>query len=75
MNEFGIVAERTGVFLFEDHKIVRTSFLLPDNCRTVSTRAFLLFLQQQGLIESAADIERQAIRAGRHFSQIRFPPE
>ena len=75
MNEFGLVAERTGVFLFEDHKIARASFLLPDNCRKVSTRAVLLFLEQQGLIESAADIERRAIRTGRHFSQIRFPPE
>jgi hypothetical protein len=41
----------------------------------VSTRAFLLFLEQQGLIESAAGIERKAILAGRHFSQIRFPPD
>jgi hypothetical protein len=48
---------------------------LPDNCRKVSTRAYLLFLEQHGLIESAADIERRAIRDGRHFSQIRFPPE
>jgi len=75
MSEFGLVAERTGVFLLGDHKIARTSFLLPDNCRKVSTRAFLLLLEQHGLIESAADIERRAIRAGRHFSQIRFPPE
>jgi hypothetical protein len=75
MNGFGLAAERTGVFLFEDHKVARVSFLLPGNCRKVSTRAFLLFLEQQGLIESAADIERRAIRAGRHFSQIRLPPE
>jgi hypothetical protein len=75
MNGFGLDAKRTGVFLFEDHKIARASFLLPDNCRKVSTRAFLLFLEQRGLIESAADIERAAIQAGRHFSQIRFPPE
>lgn len=75
MSGFGLVAEQTGVFLFEDHKIARASFLLPDNCRKVSTRAFLLFLEQQGLIESAAEVERRAILAGRQFSQIRFPPE
>lgn len=65
---------RTGVFLFEDHKIARASFLLPDNCSKVSTRAFLLFLEQQGWIASAAEIQRRAITAGRNFSQIRFPP-
>ena len=75
MNGFGLAAERTGVFLFEDHKIARASFLLPDNCRKVSTRAFLLFLEQRTLIASAADVERRAIRAGRHFSQLRFPPK
>ncbi|TDN58861.1 hypothetical protein [Paraburkholderia sp. BL10I2N1] len=75
MTGFGLAAEQTGVFLFEDHKIARASFLLPENCRKVSTRAFLLFLEQQGLIESAADVERRAILAGRQFSQIRFPPE
>jgi hypothetical protein len=74
MSGFGLTPERTGVFLFEDHKIARASFLLPDNCRKVSTRAFLLFLEQRGLIESAAGIERAAIQAGRQFSQIRFPP-
>jgi len=75
MSEFGLAADRTGIFLFEDYKIARASFLLPDNCRKVSTRAFLLFLEQQGLIESAGDVERRAILAGRKFSQIRFPPE
>jgi hypothetical protein len=75
MNDFGLAEGRTGVFLFEDHKIARASFLLADNCRKVSTRAFLLFLEQQGLVESAAGIERKAILAGRHFSQIRFPPD
>lgn len=75
MNGLGLTAERTGVFLLEDHKITRASFLLPDNCRKVSIRAFLLFLEQLGPIESAADIERAAIQAGRHFSQIRFPPK
>jgi len=65
---------RTGVFLFEDHRIARASFLVPDNCRKISTRAFLLFLQQKGWIESAAAIERRAIQAGRAFSPLRFPP-
>jgi hypothetical protein len=60
---------RTGVFLFEDHKIARASFHLPDCCRKVSTRAFLLFLEQRSLIPSAADIERRALTAGRQFSQ------
>ena len=64
----------TGVFLFEDHKIARASFLLPDNCRKVSTRAFLIFLEQHGWIESAAEIERQAVLNGRAFSTLRFPP-
>jgi len=75
MSGFSLAADQTGVFLFEDHKIARASFLLPDNCRKVSTRAFLLFLEQQDLIDSATEIERRAILAGRQFSQIRFPPE
>jgi hypothetical protein len=66
--------ESTGVFLFEDHKIARASFLVPDNCRKVSTRAFLMFLEQYGWIESAAEIERRAIQRGRQFSSLRFPP-
>jgi hypothetical protein len=65
---------QTGVFLFEDHKIARASFLLPDCCRKVSTRAFLLFLEQEKLISSSVEIERRAIAAGRQFSQVRFPP-
>lgn len=65
---------KTGVFLFEDHKIARASFMLPDNCRKVSTRAFLLFLEEKDWLESAAEIERKAILAGRAFSQLRFPP-
>ena len=64
----------TGVFLFEDHKIASTGFLLPDNCRKVSTRAFLMFLEQKGWLESAAEVERKAIVRGRAFSQLRFPP-
>ncbi|OYW39971.1 MAG: hypothetical protein B7Z35_02700 [Hydrogenophilales bacterium 12-61-10] len=76
MNDFTLdQPQKTGVFLFEDHKIARASFLLPDNCRKVSTRAFLLFLEQQGWLESAAEIERRAILAGRNFSRLRFPPE
>jgi hypothetical protein len=75
MTDFGPATERTGIFLFEDHKIARASFMLPDNCRKVSTRAFLFFLEQRSLIDSAIDIERRAILAGRHFSQLRFPPD
>ena len=66
---------QTGVFLFEDHKIARASFLLPDCCRKVSTRAFLLFLEQEKLIPSSVEIERRAIAAGRQLSQVRFAPE
>lgn len=66
---------KTGVFLFEDYKIARANFLLPDCCRKVSTRAFLLFLELKKWIPSSVEIERRAIAAGRQFSQIRFPPE
>ncbi len=81
MNDFALKElttgqpQQTGVFLFEDHQIARASFLLPNNCRKISTRAYLLFLEQQGWIVSAADIERRAIQAGRNFSKLRFPPE
>jgi hypothetical protein len=76
MNDFALtIPPRTGVFLFEDHKIARASFLLPDNCRKVTTRAFLIFLEQRGWLESAAEIERRAILNGRNFSRLRFPPE
>ncbi|WP_156955333.1 hypothetical protein [Polaromonas glacialis] len=64
---------KTGVFLFEDHKIARAGFIVPDNCRKVSTRAFLLFLEQKGWLASAIEIERRAIQAGRAFSSLRFP--
>lgn len=75
MNAFALkVPPKTGVFLFEDHKIARASFMVPDNCRKISTRAFLIFLEQKGLIDSAADIERRAVQAGRAFSSQRFPP-
>ncbi|MDH4395226.1 MAG: hypothetical protein QE278_06085 [Limnobacter sp.] len=76
MNEFALqIPMRKGVFLFEDHKIARSTFVLPDDCRKVSTRAFLIFLEQRGLINSASEIERQAILAGRDFSRLRFPPD
>lgn len=75
MNEFALkVPPTTGVFLFEDHKIARASFMVPDNCRKISPRAFLIFLEQKGLIDSAAEIERRAVQAGRAFSTLRFPP-
>ena len=63
----------SGIFLFEDHKIARASFLLPDHCHKVSTRAWLLFLEGKGWIDSAAAIERAAIANGRNFSSLRFP--
>ncbi len=75
MNELALTAsDTTGIFLFEDHKIARASFLLPDNCRKISTRAWLLFLEGKGWIGSASDIERAAISNGRNFSRLRFPP-
>lgn len=63
------------VLIFEDHKIAKAQFILPDHCQKVSTRAFLLFLEQQGWIESAQAIEQKALQAGRAFSRLRFPPE
>lgn len=63
---------RTGVFLFEDHKLARARFLLPDNCHKISTRAFLIFLEEKGLIQSSAAVERAAIQNGRQFSALRF---
>lgn len=74
MNDFALLSPTpTGIFLFEDHKIARASFLLPANCYKISTRAFLQFLEQRGWLESAAGVERRAISAGRMFSQLRFP--
>ncbi len=76
MNEFALLAPpKVGVFLFEDHKIARASFLLPDNCRKISTRAFLIFLEQKKWIKSATEINRRAILAGRKFSGLRFPSD
>lgn len=74
MTDFALAPEpAVGVFLFEDHRIARANFLLPPACQKVSTRAFLIFLEQQGLIESASDVTAAALRAGRAFSQMRFP--
>lgn len=64
---------RPAVFLFEDHKIARASFHLPKRSLRISTRAFLLFLEQKGWIASTVEVERRAIQAGRRFSQLRFP--
>lgn len=76
MNDFALIdPPPTGIFLFEDHKIARASFLLPDNCRKVSTRAFLIFLEQKAWLKSATEIERSAILNGRNFSRLKFPPE
>ncbi|MCP9913085.1 hypothetical protein KBZ07_06655 [Cyanobium sp. BA20m-14] len=52
---------RRGVFLFEDHKIARATFLL--------------FQVRGGWLDSAVAIERRAIEAGRQFSRLRFPPD
>ena len=38
------------------------------------THAFLLFLEQKGWVDSASDVERRAIQAGRAFSKLHFPP-
>lgn len=65
----------TSIFLFEDHKIARTNFLLAENCHKISTRAFLQFLQQRDWLQSAAEVERKAIQAGRAFSQLHFRSE
>lgn len=61
------------VLLFEDHKIARTSFYLPEGTLRVSTRAFLIFLEERGWIASATAVEQAAIQAGREFSRLRFP--
>gem|GEM_PF-3057266 len=33
-----------------------------------------MFLENRGRLPSAAEIERRAVRAGRQFSRLRFPP-
>lgn len=53
--------ETVSVSLFEDHKIARAGFVLPESCRKVSIRAFLGFLEQRGWLESAIAVERRAI--------------
>lgn len=74
MSEFALASPpQTGVFLFEDHKIARACFLLPDNCRKISARAFLQFLELKTWIPSASEIEQRAIRSGRAFSPLHFP--
>lgn len=75
LNKFALSeTPRNAVLLFEDHAIARNSFFVPSGCQKVSTRAFLMFLEQKGWIESASAIERAAVQAGRQFSQLRFPP-
>ena len=75
INQFALQQPpQTAVFLFEDHRIAKPSFFLPVHCQRISTRAFLMFLEQKGWVASASAIERQAIQAGRAFSQLRFPP-
>jgi hypothetical protein len=78
LNQFAINAvgqsPQKAVLLFEDHAIARNSFFVPLGCQKISTRAFLVFLEQKGWIESASAIERRAIQAGRQFSLLRFPP-
>lgn len=74
MTNFALdLPETIGVFLFEDHKIARASFMLPPQCHKISTRSFLQFLEEKQWLTSASDIERKAILAGRAFSQLRFP--
>jgi hypothetical protein len=75
INQFALqTPPQSAVLLFEDHRIARSSFYLPPHCQRVSTRAFLIFLEQKGAIESASAIERRALQAGRMFSQLRYPP-
>lgn len=64
---------QAAVLLFEDHKIARTTFHLPAGTLRVSTRAFLIYLEEKGWLPSAAEIEQAAIQAGRNFSRLRFP--
>jgi hypothetical protein len=75
LNQFALSeTTRSAVLLFEDHAIARNTFFVPQGCQKVSTRAFLIFLEHKGWIESASAIERQAVQAGRQFSKLRFPP-
>jgi hypothetical protein len=45
---------------------------LPENCRKVSTRAFLTFLEQKGWLASAAELERKAIKVAATFLNFVF---
>ena len=75
LNTFALAnPSQQAVLLFEDHAIAKQGFFVPPECQKVSTRAYLMFLEQKGWIENASAIERQAIRAGRQFSRLRFPP-
>lgn len=75
LNQFALSeTPHNAVLLFEDHAIARNTFFVPPGCQKVSTRAFLIFLEQKGWIESASAIERAAVQVGRQFSQLRFPP-
>ena len=73
MNDFALLdPPPTGVFLFEDHKIARTSSC----CRTIAAKSAhwrSCYFEQKGWLESAAEVERNAIQNGRNFSH-RFPP-
>ena len=76
LNAFALAnPPQRAVLLFEDHAFAKQGFFVPPECQKVSTRAYLMFLEQKGWIENAAAIERQAIQAGRQFSRLRFPPE
>ena len=74
MNDFALdQPQKTGVFLFEDHKIARAGFLVPDNCRKISTRAYLLFLEQKGWLDRVGCGDRAARDPGRtQFFQTAF---
>ena len=39
----------------------------------VFTRAFLIFLENRGWVESAAEVVQAAVTAGRRFSAVRLP--
>jgi hypothetical protein len=74
MNQFALQEPpQNAVLLFEDHAISKTSFFVPPGCQKISTRAFLIFLEQKGWMESTSAIERRAVQGGRQFSQLRFP--
>jgi len=38
----------------------------------ISTRAFLMFLEAEGWLESSADVINKAVVNGRNFSQLHF---